>query len=537
MTLARFGNQRFNAALLLGISLAAFSATQAAAATIETGSDVTLRWDTTIWLSTLIQPGKAALNLQNYCSGAASGARSEDCSYGGGFRRGRLDLTTSLDLSVQSFGAHVGASTWYDAVDRASYTGSHGPSFDMSAHGGQRIEFAETYLRGEFNLGDDRISARGGRQLLVWGETLFATSNGIAAAQAPVDLYRPQTHGTYGGTDSFLPVNQISLNWQRGGGWSVEAYAQLEFRRSRIDPHDAYASASDVLGAEGNRAFALDTSDSTTATYARVADRRPSNLGQFGVALRGQIDNLDVGFYVIRYDAKTPTVLIQPGRSANNMPGTYQLDYVRDIELYGLSAAGTLGDAGVGFELSARRNVPLVNGGVVVPAGSNLATVDPRNIEPLGDTLQAQVSWLQKLSPSPLFSNGADWSGEIVANQLLSRNAAAGRGFDRTKFAASIRTILAPHVFQLLPHLDLSLPVGLGYNFVGLSSVDPTMNRGTGDVSFGVRADFEQAWRAELTFTHYFGRVKNAATGFSATGPTQLLSNWDSIQLTVQRSF
>ncbi|GIL40050.1 DUF1302 domain-containing protein [Roseiterribacter gracilis] len=527
MPFARLGNQRFCAALALIVGFAA----PATSATLETGSDVTVRWDTTVLLSTLLQPGKAALNLRNYCGGTAATAREHDCTYGEGLRRGRIDLTTSLDLSAGSFGAHVGVSSWYDAVDRQYESNG----LDPSAHGGQAIEFAETYLRGEFDLAGDRVSTRVGRQLLVWGETLFATSNGIAAAQAPVDLYRPQTHGAYGGADSFLPVNQISVNWQRADGWSVEAYAQLEWRRSRIDPHDAYAGASDVLGAEGNRAFALDTSDTTTPVYTRLTDHKPRDIGQFGVALRGQIANLDVGFYAIRYDAKTPTVLIQPGRFA---PASYRLDYVRGIELYGLSVAGPLGEAGVGFELSARRGVPLVNGGIALPAGTNIAIVAPRSIEPIGDALQAQFSWLQKLSPSSLFFNGADWSGEITANQLLSRNNVAQlRNFDRTKFAASIRTVLAPHIFQALPHLDLSLPFGAGYNFVGLSSIDPTMNRGTGDLSAGIRADFEQAWRAELTFTHYFGRVKNDTTGLGIGGAPQRLSNWDSIQITLQRSF
>jgi hypothetical protein len=136
-----------------------------------------------------------------------------------------------------------------------------------------------------------------------------------------------------------------------------------------------------------------------------------------------------------------------------------------------------------------------------------------------------------------LFLGGADWSGEIAANQLLDRNDAARRQPERTRFAASVRTVLTPHIFQALPHLDLSLPLGVGYNFVGLSSLDPTMNRGTGDLSVGIRADFQQVWKAEMTFTHYFGRAKNGGTVFGMGGASQRLSNWDLVQITVQRSF
>ncbi|MDB5367429.1 MAG: hypothetical protein JWM77_3356 [Rhodospirillales bacterium] len=530
MPLARSRNQRFGvASLLMALGLAV--AAPAAGAPIDTGSDVALRWDTTVWLTTLLQPGRATLNLRNYCDGTAG--RQSDCTYQG-VRQGRLDVATSLDLSMQWFSARAGAIAWYDAVDRPDHHDLRGVEIDTSAHGGQAVEVYEAFLRGEFDLAGGRLSVRAGRQSLIWGETLFFTSNGIAAAQAPVDTYRPQTRGGYSGTDAFLPVNQISVNWQPAGGWSVEAYAQLEWRRSRIDPHDAYASASDILGAEGNRAFGLDASNGATPIYTRIGDRRPRDVGAFGFALRGHVADLDVGLYAIRYNATTPTVLIQPGRDG---PRTYQLDYKRDIELYGLSVAGPLGDAEFGFELSARRNAPLVNGGVVVPNGSNLATVARDEVEPIGDSLHAQFSWMQKLSPSSLLVGGADWSGEIAANQLLDRNDAARRQPARTRFAASVRTVLAPHIFQVLPHLDLSLPISVGYNFVGLSSLDPAMNRGTGDISIGIRADFQQAWKAELTLTHYFGRAKNADTVFGGGGALQPLSNWDSIQITLQRSF
>ena len=39
------------------------------------------------------------------------------------------------------------------------------------------------------------------------------------------------------------------------------------------------------------------------------------------------------------------------------------------------------------------------------------------------------------------------------------------------------------------------------------------MNRGTGDIDFGVTATFDQAWKGAVTYTHYFGESKFPPVG------------------------
>ncbi len=83
-----------------------------------------------------------------------------------------------------------------------------------------------------------------------------------------------------------------------------------------------------------------------------------------------------------------------------------------------MSASGPLGNANFGAELSARRNMPLVNGSVFVP-GALAATANNDNHPryPVGDTLQAQFSWNYVLSPSSFLPDGAVWTGEVAADR------------------------------------------------------------------------------------------------------------------------
>ena len=83
--------------------------------------------------------------------------------------------------------------------------------------------------------------------------------------------------------------------------------------------------------------------------------------------------------------------------------------------------------------------------------------------------------------------------------------------------------------------IDVTLPIGLGYNFLGLSEVLPDMNRGTGDVDIGVTATVDRSWTGTLSLTRYFGRSKIPYLGDDTRGPP--LADWNFIALTLQRTF
>ena len=83
-----------------------------------------------------------------------------------------------------------------------------------------------------------------------------------------------------------------------------------------------------------------------------------------------------------------------------------------------------------------------------------------------------------------------------------------------------------PHYFQVLPNLDLSLPIGLGYNLTGRSFSYYAQNGGTGDFEVGVSALYQSVWKASLTMT-----------GFIGAPDRQPLADRDIIAFSVERTF
>jgi hypothetical protein len=508
--------------------------------------DLQVRWDNTVTVSTEYALHNALPSAANYCAlGAHESLVHEmdrnSCVYGTGFHTARVDLLSQIDIDAADFGLHASTAGWYDGIDNNenSAEGNSYRSAATSENGGHDLELFEAFIHGMTDIGkDSQLSFRIGRHSIVWGESLFFPGNGIAAGLSPIDSYMVQSPSDYHAKNAYLPVDQLSLSWAATSELSIEAYYQFEWRRSRIDPNYAYVDPNNVLGAEGTHLISLTAPGRGTFYYRRTADRLPDSTDQYGLAVKWHRGDFDLGLYGLSYDAKTPNIDYYPRLTAAGYGppvGAYSLEYPTGIEVYGASIAGPLlGDAVFGAEISARRNMPLVNGGVFNLPGA--AAREPGERFPLGDTLHAQFSWTYTVAPIAGLPDGASWRGEIAANHLLSATDNADRlAPGRTRTAAAIRTVFEPQFFQVLPRIDITVPIGIGYNFLGLSETDPAMNRGTGDVDFGVTATIDQAWKGAVTYTHYFGQSKFPLVGFG--GPQQPLGNWDYIQVSVERSF
>ena len=495
------------------------------------------RWDNTVDLSTEYGVSNAYPAAANYCALDAHQSLTNDndgggCPYGKGFRSGRIDLLSQVDVDYAAFGLHASAAGWYDTVHDDE---------DTSEEGGHNLELFEAFIHGTIETGQDSpLSFRLGRHSIVWGESLFFQNNGIAAGLSPIDSYIVQGSSDYNSRNVYLPVDQLSLSWAATSDLSIQAYYQFEWRRSRIDPDYAEIDPNNVLGAEGTRLISLTVPGRGTFYYRRTADAPPRSTDQYGLAVKWHRGDYDLGLYGLSYDAKTPNIDYYPHLApypGEPNVGGYSLNFARGIEIYGASLAGQLGDAAFGAELSARRNMPLVNGGAFIrPPAAGYAPAGGPDRFPLGDTLQAQFSVIYTVPPIPGLPDGASWRGEIAANRLLGvtanpEHAAPGR----TGTAAAFRSIFEPQFFRVLPRIDITVPVGIGYNFLGLSETDPAMNRGTGDVSFGVTATIDETWKGSAIFTHYFGQSKYPTVGIG--GPQQPLDDWDYLRVSVERSF
>ena len=171
-----------------------------------------------------------------------------------------------------------------------------------------------------------------------------------------------------------------------------------------------------------------------------------------------------------------------------------------------------------------RTNAPLTSDPAVLGLGPILACGgkdDP--CYPVGRTAHLQLSGIYVLQPNALWQGGAV-VGEIAYNRTLKvtkdifaigpGGTSAGLGGldpNTTKGAWALRMIFEPQYFQVLPGLDLSVPVGLGWNFGGRSSAIFNFAGGAsnaGDVSIGLKGKYQNAWNLGLAYTGYFGREK-----------------------------
>lgn len=389
----------------------------------------------------------------------------------------------------------------------------------------QEFELLDGFVHGTTRFEDgEELSFRLGRHALVWGESLYYATNGIAGAQSPIDVIRTPLDN-YASRDVFLPVAQASASWQATPDLEIALYDQFEYRESRYSAVPAYGPDIARLDPVGSGLYTSYYGGASIAYFGEGREIGPDGSDQYGIAVRSSLGSFDAGLYALRFDAKTPILLLRPARGE----GDYDLLYPSGAELYGVSLGGALGDGNFGAEISARRHMPLLTAGVVEPYGTPMAY-------PQGDTLHAQFSWRSVTRPLPLVPAGANWTGEIAFNHLIAASDAPQILPGRTRDAAGITTIFEPRFFQIRPRFDLSLPLSISYGLFGRSSVDPSMTNGTGDVSAGAILTFEGVWKATIEATHYIGRNRIVDLPYGVTPGANPLGNGDFMTLRVARS-
>jgi len=499
------------------------------AAEIDTGGDVQLRWDTTLRTSLgLRTQGQDSALLRN------PNADDGDRAFNPGLISERIDVLSEADLVLPDgplgeLGIGASADGWYDAAYHGGTANRSPATFnpvsvpstrfpkDVQALEGDEAELLTAALHDRFMAGDVPVTVRLGRQTLLWGESLFSTENGIAAGQAPVDEIKALSLPLTEAKELFLPVAQAVVTVTPRPGISLEAYIQPEWRPDRLPGVDSFFSTSDILDVGGERLL-----DGQSA-FLRTADRRVEGLGQFGAAFTVTNGTVDLGLYALQYDAKSPQIFLVPsGSMSGPVRGLYGLLYPRGIGIFGGSFSSYVGDSNVAGEISVRTNMPLAS---ALPSFSDVLA-DAALPYARGTTLHGQVSSQTMLAPQS-FWQGATLQAEITANSVLAvtrDRAAVAPG--RQRSAAAFRFIVTPQYFQVLPQLDISLPIGLAYDVIGSSAVLADQTAHAGNAEFGVDATWRTVWTAALTYTHFLG---------SATH--QALADRDFVVLAVSRTF
>lgn len=517
--------------------------------------DFKVRWDNTLKYT-------AMQRLQGQDSRLTVGRNLDDGdrNFNKGIVSNRIDLLSELDLSYRNVGARFSGAGWYDTVYNRSNDNNSPATVnsysvpynhftsDTEKLMGRKVEMLDAFVFGKFDLGGDTAgTVRLGKHSLLWGESLFFGANGIAGGQAPVDIIKLLSVPNSQFKEIIRPVGQLSGQLQLNPSFSLGAYYQYQWEKNRIPAAGSYLSFSDVLDVGGERllAGAPVMPGGGPLAFFRGDDIKAKDSGQYGLQARYRPEGHDIefGLYAIRYHDKGFQVYLRPNGfdPLSGRIGDYVLVHPENIRAYGASFSTSVGDLNVGGEMSVRRNTPLVSPGVVASAS---ADNDKNPAYPVGNSAHAQVSAIYLLPPTSLWQGG-NLLAEIAWNRRtgITKNPEA-LDPNTTRDAWGFRVLFSPAYYQVLPGLDIKVPIGLGYNPRGRSSVVSLFNGGVnkgGDVSIGLSGDYEKTWNFGINYTRYLGTAgtyfKDPNTATPTVSFDQVYKDRSFLSLSLQRTW
>jgi hypothetical protein len=547
------------ALLAAGLLFGACAAARGAA--LDLGdSDFKLRWDNTFKYS-------AAFRLKDRDATLVSDLNQDDGdrNFAKGLISNRLDLLSEADLTYGNLGLRVSAAGWYDQVYSRSNdnnsAGLFGPgSSTVNSNGapnefltatrdrhGRQAEVLDAFVFGKADIGGARASLRLGKFAQLWGESVFFGSNAVGGAMTPVDVVKLVSVPNTQFKETMLQVPQVSAQVQFTPDVSLGAYYQFRYRSSRFPGVGSYFSVSDTTVYGGQFTYLGPATKAPTR-----ADLDPKDSGQGGIQLRFSAAETDIGIFLVRFHDKafqivptlgivTPPVVVPPVIA----PTSFQAVYHQGITALGASFSRTFGDANVAGEVSVRDNMDLASShGADASALAPPGVVAPNdNVNnpayAVGRTAHINLSTLWQVPRTPLWSE-ATFIGEIAWNRVLScqKNCdvysyTTHTGVidpNSTRDAVNLRMVFSPTYRQVVPGLDLSVPIGLGYAPKGSRSralgAGASIAEGGGDFSLGVSGSYLDVWRFSLSATHYLGTAKTflAAPDGSPPGTAQSFS-------------
>ena len=325
-----------------------------------------------------------------------------------------LKGTSELKLDNGRFGGFARIKYWYDfELIGGSVPHGHSPTQyepntelndddfdDLAKFSG--VELLDLFVYGDFEIGDYPLDLRLGRQVVNWGEATFI--QGINVLN-PIDVSAFRRPGAEI-KEGLLPVSLIYGNLGLPAGFSLEAYYQLRWEKTVIDGCGTYFSTVDFAATGCNELIAPElefppgsgsgfylpdvTLQNLNNTMKDPNYGRPSDSGQFGLALRNYVEKIDteLGFYYQRLHNRTPVInseFATAGIGAGSVlggqpvPSYYQMDYPEDVDIYGISFATNIGTMALSGEVSYKADMPVgINGttqltgvlGVIISQGA-----------------------------------------------------------------------------------------------------------------------------------------------------------------------
>ena len=273
------------------------------------------------------------------------------------------------------YGLFVRARGWYDyelnqgGVPHGHINNGYVPGARLNdanmyrAEQFEGVQLLDAYVWGNWDLGDNRFSARLGRQVVNWGESLLYT--GINAFN-PLNLAALGRAGSRP-EDALIPVGRLWGSFITREGLNIEAFYTYDWERSTIPPCGTFAGLIDSQANRGcfgaNVAAPLpDRAQYLLGVWAPVnapIDGRKS--GQWGVAARYFVEplNTEFGVYYTRFNATLPTTNIIPKDPNSKVGMAIQNEYFDGVQAAAISATTGFQNVALSAELSTFFGLPV----------------------------------------------------------------------------------------------------------------------------------------------------------------------------------
>ncbi len=231
-----------------------------------------------------------------------------------------------------------------------------------------RATLLDLWAEKDFTISGQSAHVRIGKQVINWGESLYATG-GVNATNS-VDIQTLLIPGTQL-KQALLPAPMASFATNLPMGFSTEAYVQVGWNANRYPAVGSYWSLSDNVGRGAVPALS-DSSNfnqagldpSTALPYTTI---QPSNRPQYGVRFGytppGQSINLAA--YYENYSDKNPVF----GSIAGGTVMAAQ--YLTKRELFGASVNFPIGLWSIGAEISYRPHDAVAMSGCLLNGGTS----------------------------------------------------------------------------------------------------------------------------------------------------------------------
>ena len=375
-----------SSALALGLLTAA---APAMAGEKQINDDISLKWNLKASvgaISRMESARKENLFAGDTPGGTSGSAVSDDgnLNYDGGEVVSAVAKAVGdVNLQYRNYGLFVRAKGWYDYVQKEKDV-PHG-NFPNEFVGGEPLSddgfdrnskfqgatFQDVFVHGTFQVNEQPLKLKAGRQTLLWGRSLY--SRGSLSALNAIDLaalHRPGAEYT----EFLKPAGMVTADYQFTDRLSMKSFYQYEWRAANLDGCGTFFSTLDntAVGCDATFSSSVISPNKTAFENGLYIPRRdekePDDGGQYGLKFDYAFpkSKAKVGAYFLNYHMRLPiysvtkedSPLAQGITAGNDI--AYFYEYPEDIQVIGLTADKTFeGIGNLAMNLSYLPDMPV----------------------------------------------------------------------------------------------------------------------------------------------------------------------------------